>query len=154
MKKITKITIKHIPDYDADLSWIGTFSDTAGEFAIEHKQTERGQYKYFNPQKGACEDMKQARRDYETMMKYERGDLYCIGVKAEAEIQTSEQGNIWNINRVSSAGLWGIEQGYKDDKKDIKEIEDEQADELKDILTALGFTDADYAGVPVQYNDK
>jgi hypothetical protein len=139
MKKINKITIKHIPDYDADLSWIGTFSNEAGEFAIEHKG-DRNSCKYFNPQKGACEDIKQARRDYKTIMKYDSGELYCIGIKAEAEIATSEDGNTWNINRVSSAGLWGIEQGYKGDKKDNIQVEDEQIDELHAILEALGFT--------------
>jgi len=50
--------------------------------------------------------------------------------------------------------LWGIEQGYKGDSEDIKEIETEQSDELKSILSALGFTEENYAGVPVVYSDK
>ena len=85
MKKITKITVKHIPDYNADLSYLGTFSNKKGEYAIEHNG-ERNSYKYFNAEN--VSNKKEAQHNYNTIMKYDSGDLYSIGIKAEAEIQT------------------------------------------------------------------
>lgn len=85
--------------------------------------------------------MRQAKQNYETIMKHVTGKLSSIGIKAEAEIVTN---NI--INHISSAGIWGIEQGYKDDKKDLEEIENDQLAELHDILFELGFNESDIKG--------
>lgn len=139
MKKINKITIKQVPDYDADLSWIGTFSDTAeSEFAIEHTEGERNSYKYFNPQKGACENKKQARRDYDRMIAYDRGHWGMIGITAEAETMIDIGGGSWKVDKITSGGLWGIESDS--DKEHIKEVENEQLSELKSYLKEYGFT--------------
>ena len=139
MKKINKITIKHIPDDDDDLSYLGTFGNNKGEYGIEHNG-ERGSYPYFNAEN--VSNMKEAKQNYETMMKYERGDLYSIGIKAEAEIHTQQDGNsFWKIDKITSGGLWSIEQGYKNDQEDIESIEQEQLEELKLTLKEFGFTD-------------
>jgi hypothetical protein len=145
MKKIEKIIIKHIPDYDTDLSWLGTFSNEKGEHAIEHSEGGRT-YKYFNADN--VENMKQARQNYEEMMKFERGESLMIGIKAQAEIRTSYNGKTWLCNAVSSGGLWGIEDSNEDDY--IKEVEHEQLADIKDVLKELGFTDDEIANAPVE----
>jgi hypothetical protein len=141
MKKINKIIIKHIPDYEADLSWIGTFDDEPkDEFAIKHNGG-REQYAYFNPQKGAVENKKQAKRDYERMMAYDRGEWGMVGIKAEAETAISIGNGCWKLDTITSGGLWGIETDA--DEKFHNEIEQEQLAELKDYLKEYGFTDSD-----------
>ena len=140
MKKIKKIIIKRIPDYDADLSWIGTFSNEPEEFAIEHDGG-RNSFKYFNPQKGACENKKQAKRDYERIMAYDRGDWGMIGIMAEAETAVSIGNNCWKLDKITSGGLWGIE--TDSDETYLTDIENEQLTELKDYLKEYGFTNED-----------
>lgn len=138
-KKITKITLKRELDIDADLSWIGTFdSEAKSEFTIEHNPDDNRTYNWFNPQDGACENKKQAKRDYNRMMAYENGDWNMIGIKAVAEVQTSENGREWLVNRISSGGLWGIESDSDEEHK--AEVEREQLAELTDALLAFGFT--------------
>jgi hypothetical protein len=136
-KEIAKIEIQKIPDYEMDLSYLGTFGDEAGTYAIEHTEQTRWSYKYFNAEN--VENMEQARKNYNIMMKYERGELFHIGIKAVATIHTSHDGNSWLINRITSGGVWGIEQGYKGDEEDIQSIIEEQKDELRDVLLALDF---------------
>jgi hypothetical protein len=138
-KKITKITLKRELDTDPDLSWIGTFDNEAkSEFAIEHEPDNHRTFNWFNPQEGAVENKKQAKRDYDRMMAYENGHWNMIGIKAVAEVQTSENGREWLINHISSGGLWGIESDSDEEYK--KEIEQEQLAELTDALLAFGFT--------------
>lgn len=135
MKKIKAITIKAIPDYDSDLSFLGTFGNEAGEFAIKHNG-ERNSYPYFNADN--VENMEQAQANYERIMKYDNGELQDYGVKAEAEILTSDDGRNWLINKVSSGGLWGLSSDGT-----VEEFEDEaenQKMELIDVLQEFGFT--------------
>jgi hypothetical protein len=140
MKKINKIIIRHIPDYDADLDWIGTFDrEPQSEFAIEHEPDNNRTYNWFNPQKGAVENKKQAKRDYERLLAYDRGDWGMIGIKAEAHIACSLDGKTWKLDTITSGGLWGIETDA--DEKYHNEIEQEQLAELKDYLKEYGFTD-------------
>ena len=139
MKQRNKITIKRIPDYDADLSWIGTFDNEAkDEFAIKHDESNSRTYNYFNPQKGAVTSKKEAMEDYKRMMAYENGEWGMIGIKAFAEIATSQDGKIWQLNTISSGGLWGIEDDS--DEKYLMEEENNQLTDLRDVLAELGFT--------------
>ena len=151
MKKIKQITIKHIPDYDADLSWLGKFSDEKGEFAVKHNGG-HNTLPYFNAEN--VENMKQARQNYNQIMKYDSGDLYAIGIKAEAEVYTSQDGKTWKIDHITSAGLWGIEMGNKGDNEDIKSIEEDELDDLKITLKEFGFTDKEINNAPVVTSDK
>ena len=139
MKRISSITIERKPDYDADLSFLGTFdNEPKDKFAIEHEPNNPRVFHWFNPQPGTVETKEQAQQVYERMMGYENGQWGMIGIRAKAEIQTSEGGNSWFCNDVESGGLWGID----DDSEEsyLKEIEREQLDELKDVLLELGFT--------------
>lgn len=148
MKKIEKIIIQHMPDNDADLSHLGEFSDEAKAGAIDHHERDgitRNMLKYFNPQ-----DPEHAEADYIRMIEYDRGNWYMLGIKAVAEIRTSDDGKTWSINRISSGGLWGIES----DGGPFNEIEAEQRDELEDILKNLGFTAKEIKEAPVYWEDK
>ena len=134
MKKINKIVVKRIPDYDSDLSYLGTFGDVAGKYAIKHNEGGR-QYQYFNAVN--VENMKQARQDYDRIMQYEKGYLMDYGVIAEAEIYTSQNGKYWKIDKITSGGLWGLssdsgDQYFQDEAKN-------QIDELKNTLLEFGF---------------
>ena len=136
MKKINKIVIEAIADYDTDLSYLGKFSDEAGEFAIEHEQNNNRSYKYFNADN--VENMEQAKQNYKRMMEYENGELQDYGVKATAEIYTSDDGKTWLINKIQSGGLWGLSSdGTADDFED--EPENQKMD-LIDVLQEFGFT--------------
>lgn len=150
MKKINKITIERIPDYDADLDWIGTFDrEPKSDLAIEHEPDNNRTYNWFNAQKGTCETKAQARREYERMLAYNRGDWGMIGIKAKAETAISiGQGN-WKLDTITSGGLWGIETDT--DEKYYKEIEQEQLSEVKDYLKEYGFTDEDINNAPVEF---
>jgi hypothetical protein len=150
MKKINKIIIEHIPDYDADLDWIGTFdNEPKSEFAIEHDVGNPQTYSWFNPQNGAVENKKQAKEDYKRMLAYENGDWGMIGIKATAEVYTSQNGREWKIDKITSGGLWGIETDSSLEYK-IEVEKDEEAD-LFETLKEFGFTDKDFIGVVYEY---
>ena len=108
MKKITKIIIRHIPEHDADTSFLGEFSNTPGKYAVKHNGGSR-EFLYFNAEN--VENMKQARQNYTGMMKINDGEIGFIGIKAEAEIVTGDNAKkgYGLINKIISGGLWGIE---------------------------------------------
>ena len=134
MKKINRIIIKKLLDTDADLSYLGKFSDDAGEFAVKHSD-EIKEYKYFNA--GNVDNIKQAKKNYKRIMDYEKGRWSMIGIRADAKISTGQKG--WMlVNTLSSGGIWGIEDDW--DVKDYQEIINEQLYELKDVLRKLGFS--------------
>lgn len=149
MKKINKISIVHKLDTNPDLDWIGTFDNEAKHpFAIDREQRgdmERGQYRYFNPQEGACETKEQAEQNYRRIMEFERGDWHMLGISAQAEIATSENGATWTINTIRSGGLWGVESDS--DEATLNEIGSEQLEELTDILIELGFSKDEIAKI-------
>lgn len=149
MKKINKIVIEAIPDYDTDLSYLGKFSDEAGEFAIEHNG-ERGSYAYFNADN--VENMKQAKQNYERVMQYDSGELQDYGVKAYAEIHTSDDGNSWLINKISSGGLWGLSSDGS--KADFEDEAENQLSDLQDVLIQFGFSGKEIKAVKLEYNEE
>lgn len=138
-KKISKIVVKRIPDYDSDLSYLGTFSDTKGKYGIEHTEASQPtrSYKYFNADN--VENMKEARQNYNRIMDYEKGNIIDYGVMAEAEIMTQKEGNdYWKIDHITSGGLWGLSsdsgnQYFQDEAKN-------QLAELAETLAEFGFT--------------
>jgi hypothetical protein len=151
MKKINKITVKRIPDYDCDLSWIGTFNNEAkSDLAVKHNGGPR-EFSWFNPQKGACETKEQAEKDYQRMMDYERGNWSMIGIKAEAETAVDIGGGSWKLDQITSGGLWGIESDIGE--KYLKEVETEQLEEVKSYLKEYGFSDSDINSAPVIYQE-
>lgn len=110
------------------------------------------EYRYFNgpvdSYKGETpEDIrKYVLQDYERMESLNRGDWCFIGVRADAEITVSippvtTDGfphDSYQVQHITSGGLWGIESDSEDSY--IAEVEQEQLAELKTQLRALGFS--------------
>ncbi len=136
MKRISKVSIKRIFDESPDTSYIGEYSATWKEGAIDRK--ERGDmrcrdYRYFLPA-----NPEYAEQEYARMESLCNGDFHFIGIRAEAEIQTSDDGRHWLCNTISSGGLWGIESDSGDDY--FAEVERDELAALRDALTEFGFT--------------
>lgn len=167
MNKIKIITICHIPDYDADLSYIGKYTDELtdgvivrefGEFyedLTEEQKEDIPEYsremRGFKPvgggePVGSADYKKYGKQDYELMQKIERGDVSFIGIKAEAEILVSLNDH-WITQSISSGGLWGIDVDSSEETEYIKEIQQEQLSELLDISKALGFTEEQFKAI-------
>ncbi len=147
-KRITSISIQRIPDYDEDHDYLGRFSNTPNEYAVEHNG-DRGTYKYFNAEN--VENMKQARKNYNRIMRFENGELSSLGIKAFANIQTGygSEGS-WLCNTIHSGGLWGFDSDY--DEAELKEQEKEQLADIKEVLAALGFTKKQIDSAPIKYD--
>jgi hypothetical protein len=126
-----------------DLSWIGEYSNSPKEGAIEVGEGPRS-YTYFNPA-----NVEYADQDYERMKAYNRGDWYMLGVWAEVEISIPYYGRKltrferlrrkdnrpithWRMETVRSGGLWGIESDSDDDY-----IDEVYADETHDLIYVL-----------------
>lgn len=136
MKAIQSVTVRIIPDYDADLSWIGKFSDTAeSEYAIEHEPGNSSSYAWFNSTNAS--NLTEAQSDYDEMMAYDRGDWSMVGVKASAKVVVND-----TIQTIESGGLWGISiANYTDlETPDFLAVQDDELELLKQQLTELGFT--------------
>lgn len=129
--KTQPITIKTVKmvDEHTDLSYLGQFSDIKGKFAIEHDGG-RNQYKYFNAEN--VENLKEARQNYDIMMKYENGHVCDYGITATAEIVVNGV-----CQKITSGGLWGL--SSECDDSEFKEVADDQIADLKEILKKLGF---------------
>jgi hypothetical protein len=142
MKKIEKIEVKKIPDYDSDLSYLGTFSVTPGEFPVKHDRS-GCLPDYFNAEN--VENMKQARQNYKRICKYCSDEIMDYGVIAEAEILTQPAGaNYWKIDKITSGGLWGMPSDSGDEY--FKEEANNQLAELQETLKEFGFSDKEING--------
>src|SRR6185437_4529221 len=108
-KRILKIEIKRMDDPDPDTSYMGTFDRLPqSDFAInpETCKEDFGRFEWFNPQTvepfnanakwisvGTIDKEafwrktmhENARKDYERMKAFDRGDFGYIGIRAEAE---------------------------------------------------------------------
>lgn len=172
MKRIAKITIKHIIDESPDTSFIGEYTDELGPGVIVralrnfyeklptlmerdtngrfYRKSEpynlplRGrEYRGFIPyaggeEKGTRNYYRYGMQDFKRMESLEHGNFCFIGIRAEAEIQTSEQGKDWLINHISSGGLWGIESDSPESY--FKEVAQQELAELEKLLLELNFT--------------
>lgn len=148
MKKINKVIVERIPDYDTDLSYLGTFGNEAGKFAVKHDGN-RNDYPYFNADN--VENMKQAKQNYNRIMKYDSGELCDYGVKATAEVYTSQDGKSWKIDKITSGGLWGLSSDGSTAEFD-SEAENQRA-ELTDILKEFGFSEKEILDAPVNFKN-
>ncbi len=83
---VRKIRIIKEPDESTDISYLGEFSDTPGEFAINRFPEGRtgGEYRYFNA--ANVSNMEEADQNYQRALRYERGDVVDYFIQAEAEI--------------------------------------------------------------------
>lgn len=106
---------------------------------FDRVEIERGrEYRYFNPANidktiSDEEQRKYAMQDYERMTDLNNDGWCFVGVRADARIQLN--GDL--VQKITSGGLWGIE---SDSGDYFKEVENEQLDELRDQLHAIGFS--------------
>lgn len=77
-------------------------------------------------------------QDFKRMESLVRGDWYFIGIRAEAEVQTSQDGKVWQVHKISSGGLWGIESDS--DKSYFEEENKNQLADLRAQLLEFGFS--------------
>lgn len=110
---------------------------------------ERGrEYRYFNSasieSSNSDEDnRKYAQQDYKEMTALLNGEWNYLGIKAEAKIAIPDGGRTINgatsiTQTIHSGGLWGVESNSEDGY--VKQVEDEQLDELRSQLHAIGFS--------------
>jgi hypothetical protein len=150
MKKINKIIIERIPDYDTTPDWLGTFSnEKKSDLAITHEPENSRTLNWFNPCNATTK--KEAKEDYERYLGLENNEWYFIGIKATAHTAVSIGQGSWKLDQITSGGLWGIESDT--DEKYLKEIEQEQLAEVKDYLKEYGFTDEQINTAIVEYKD-
>lgn len=138
LTRIEKVRFVRKIDESPDLDWIGTFSNTSEEGAINHHErngVSHNTYKWFNPA-----NPEYAEQEYADMMRIVRGNTSFYGISTEAVIYLSGVRQV-----ITSGGLWGCEHdGSKASEAHFKEEEKQQLDELKDILTNdLNFEKAD-----------
>ncbi len=143
---VSKIIIEHKIDEYPDLSYLGSFSNKPGAYPIEHNGGLRA-YPYFNADN--VDDLTQAEQNYDRMMMFENGNVYMMGIIAEAQILIPIGNGSFSIQTITSSGLYGIESDS--DKAYIKEIEAEQLDELKGYLKQLNIEVPD--DIEIDYKD-
>lgn len=105
----TMISVLRLDDSDPDLSWLDQTDDEMGE-GFEAQAAER---------KASYGD-----------------DWEMIGIRATAQVLIP-MGGASNMQTIESPGLWGVESDSTDEY--LHQIEDEQLDELRGILDALGI---------------
>ena len=130
----------------------GLVDEVSGCDCGERGDTERNEYRYFNPNwenyKGCPDEeiRKYCRQDYERMESLNRGNWYYIGIRADAEIEVqvyagsppSKPHITYQTQKITSGGLWGIESDSG--REYIEEEEKNQLSDLRDQLRGLGFS--------------
>ena len=111
---IKEIIIKHIIDNNPDLSYLQQ------DYKDENVTNE--------------ENEKYQKQDKQRLDDYYKGNWHMIGIKASTDLWVDYNGYSQIIGNIHSGGLWGNESDFSDD---IKDIDKEQLEELKDILNGL-----------------
>lgn len=151
--QIIGVRIERTTDNDADISYLGEFTDEASPGAIIREGEHAGEfvhdlpedyelpgrgreYRFFVPAMTGEEtgNPESPRQDWERMEALNRGDWRYIGIIAKAEL--------WNpqtrvTQTVRSGGLWGIESDS--DKGYFAEVERDEMKNLSDELAAMGI---------------
>lgn len=140
--KILSVTIQHKVDDSPDKSWIGKYSNAAGDDdktidREERGDAGRGEYRYFIAANSGEETGNAAsvEEDYKRMESYNRGDWCFYGIIAKAQVQLARHSTIQTIR---SGGLWGVESDSGDDY--LNEVADEELAHLRGELEAIGCT--------------
>ncbi len=143
-KQIISITVETLPDDDADLSYLGKYSNQWEEGAIERKDRTGATYRYFIPAMSGAEtgNPESPQQDFERMEAYNRNYWGLVGIQAKASIVINGV-----CQRIGSGGLWGIESDSGQDY--LKEVAREQLDELTGILENLGFAPEEISAAEV-----
>lgn len=160
-KRILSIEIKRESDDSPDASYLGGYSRSPeSEFSIDRAErgdVSRNEYRFFNP--GSVEDFdataswipenitdaterrdywlrtmrENSEKDYERMESLNNGNWFYVCVRVEAKIVVTGV-----RQTISSGGLYGIESDLGESY--FAEVADEELFQLKDQLSALGFS--------------
>jgi hypothetical protein len=131
---LSQIYIKYIPDDDADLSYLKTELDEDNNI-ISSCQYSNEDFKEYGKEK-VLEWIKEDRK----RLKDYGNSWGMIGIQAFCQFYIPfDNGNNCNyqIQNLSSSGLWGIESDSN--KEHFEEIEKEQIEELKNIMDKLNI---------------
>lgn len=118
--------------------------DSVEECTCGGQFVERNSYEYFEPRHGNYEGCSEKEirdycwQDFERMEDFERRKWQHIGVRAEAQIGIPQGGQSYLTQKLTSGGLWGIESDSEESY--IKEEEDSQLGELREVLASMGFS--------------
>ena len=133
-KKICKVIVEHLLDDDPDLSWLET------EFMAGNRWI-KGSCRYTNrdiKKYGLAQVRMWVEEDHRRLKRY--GDTWCmIGIQAKAQVMVKIVGDSWICQDIRSGGLWGIESDSDEDF--FKQVDEEELNNLRDNLLALGFKD-------------
>lgn len=141
--QVDSITIEHIDDTDADLSYLGEYSSKPADVHIDRQERGemgRNEHRYFNV---GCGDPEYIEQDYKRMKAY-GNDWCCIGIRATAQVSYPAGQGSRQLQTFQSSGLWGIESDS--DKSHFEQVE---ADELSSLMTTL-----EQFGVPIPVIEK
>jgi hypothetical protein len=95
----------------------------------------RGFRPYAGGEKPGTKDYyKYGMQDFKQMEDINNGYIQIIGIYAKATVSYEVAAGGRRIDTLESSGLWGIEEGPKGSKAYIKEIEQQQLDDLKEHL--------------------
>lgn len=140
-KRIIKVTIKRLDDPTGEADYLGKYSNTPGpaDKTIDRKargDQGQGEMRYFIAENSAKDtgNPESVEQDYKRMEAGNNGEWHFIGIRADAEIQLT--GDL--CQHLTSGGLWGIESDSGEDY--MGNIEQEQLEELRGELQAVGFT--------------
>jgi hypothetical protein len=168
--RIESITIEHIYDDNPDSSYLGKYSDQWQVGAIKRYNAGWNEYKYFIPaisykehwkdlhkmgySKGNCDYLARSYnyQDYRRMERLNNGDWCYIGIRAKAEVSYPIFGNSHRLEHFTSGGLYGIESDS--DNSYIKEIEQEQLDDLKEHLKTFNVSIRNFNKIEIEHTER
>lgn len=165
MKTISRIKVKREVDEYTEFPWLGRYTNKYETGTISRsrfsKRYSRGQYEWYIPANHwphdprnwdhvSEEDKAKVIHEYGSLKKADwcyalrdmdrldsmGEDWVPIGIFAEAEVVVHSV-----IQRIRSAGLWGIESDS--DEEYLRSVEKDELDELTKILVELGFSESD-----------
>lgn len=112
--RVKRIYVEQVPDYEPDLSYL--------------------EQDYNDPSIPAEEAERYREQDRERLEAYNRGEWYCIGIRAVAEIEipSDVEGGWWLRDKIASPGIWGTESDS--DESYVDELGEDELAMLRDIL--------------------
>ena len=145
MATLESVEIEIVSDDTPDLSFLGEYSNSPGDNAIDRQERgdmSRGEFRYCNitmsgEDTGNPESVEQ---DYQRLESYNRGDWEMVCVRVKAVINTSQSG-YGRTHTFRSPGIWGVESDS--DKAHFAEMALDELDSLRDDLLELGVDDLD-----------
>jgi len=135
---LEKIEIKYTDDESPDVSYLETtaeehYGENGSNWSHVSEEEKAKVIAEFGSIYEAC--IAYAARDKERLDAFNRGEWHMIGIQAKATILIPIGNNSFSIQSIHSNSLWGIESDS--DEKYLKEIEQEQIEEVKRYLKIL-----------------